>query len=137
MSTLTVKSAPGLPWRHHDGRTMAECVAEWLDNLPEHYFPPLTEPHARHAIVRGQFCGVRVAAADHRESDYLVTPAAMSACVAALGLPSDTPALLHEMLGDLVADGHLSDTLEAHRLPVLGKTWLYRVYASVREELPT
>jgi len=135
MSTLKVNYTAGLPWRDDEGRTMAQCMADWLDHLPASHFPPLVEPHARRAIERGQICGVRVVSDDHKGADYLVMPAALSAYVASLGLPCETPAALHEALGDVVEAGHLSDTLEAHRLPVMGKIWLYRMRASVLQEL--
>ncbi|MEO8059827.1 MAG: hypothetical protein ABI671_16050 [Burkholderiales bacterium] len=129
--TLAWPVRPGAPdWRSEDGESLALCVARWLHSqVVDGRFPPAAE--FAKAAKSGNYCGLSARDDEIEELIFLVTPAAMTACIAELGLACATPAELHHVLFDLVKDGHMQKHLEVFTLPVLGDMPMYRITSTM------
>lgn len=129
--TLAWPVRPGSPsWRSEDGESLAFCVAQWLHSqVMGGRFPPAAE--FAEAVKTGNYCGLSARDDEIDELIFLVTPAAMTACIAELGLECATPAALHHVLFDLVKDGHMERQLETRTLPGLGDVPMYRISGSM------
>jgi hypothetical protein len=118
------------PWRNSIGDTFIEAIGQWLRTYADR-FPTL--PHAAQAIEAGQFCGVFIPEGDGEPARYLLTQAAMTACVAEQGLACATASELHHQLCDLVEAGHLAPRVQFHTFPGIGEVWCYALSAGLAE----
>lgn len=120
-------------WRSEHGETLAECVAHWLALQEDMGRFPLVQDAAP-AIAAGQWCGVRARCDEGPAVSYLVTPAALTACIAGLGIACDTPADLHHVLFELVRGDYMRQEIEKHPLPgIRRRVALYCIDAAIMD----
>lgn len=124
--------AEAAPWRNEQGESFEFCVKEWIECQVALGRFPRRSAFAK-AVDSGDYCGLFEPCNAAGDGHFLVTPAAMTACIAELGIECNTPSALHHALFELVGAGHLHQQLGTHKLPRLGKHPMYWISAAIRD----